>query len=570
MKHPWTAASLMLALLAGCSSDTSDTSDIATESAQRGGERPSGLAEASGETVVARYQGGILTAADLDHAILQRGLAAEAHAAEDRSRWLGELARKLVFEQLLLEEARLIGADRDPEMRQAERQIRREVYSEIYLRQHSEELPPLTDSDLQAFHDDRLERYQRPERRRTYHIFKRHRDGADRGEVGEQLLELRRRVLAGENFSLLARDHSDSETRHQDGLLGVVERGMFSDDFDRVVFALEEGVPSQPVVNSQGGHLFLATTVLPARSVTLDEVRTLIRAELEAERRADRQQELANQLPRPANSFVPDLGERTAILRGNDPQAILLRLGDFSLTLGQFQQQVEGRRRAAGAKAPKGLAAELFENILQRETIYQHQVGEGLPAGADAVIERRLKVALIDHFARRRMLSQVERNPLAVQEFFENHQMRYATPARVRLTRLRIPVTKSSTPLMATLEEARTELDAGKLDLNTLAERHGGTVEEIGPITGAALRGQDPAAMRFAFLLKPGEHSPPYTTQRHLTLFKVSERREPEPRALALIRDRVVRDYLTQNSGPVFRQLSEERLSEAGFELALQ
>ena len=50
-------------------------------------------------------------------------------------------------------------------------------------------------------------------------------------------------------------------------------------------------------------------------------------------------------------------------------------------------------------------------------------------------------------------------------------------------------------------------------------------------------------------------------------LFQITERRDPEPQALALVRERVVRDYLDQNSSQVFRELSEEMLTEAGFEL---
>ncbi len=120
---------------------------------------------------------------------------------------------------------------------------------------------------------------------------------------------------------------------------------------------------------------------------------------------------------------------------------------------------------------------------------------------------------------------------------------------------------------MARLEEARSELDAGRLGLEDLGVALEGRVRDLGLVTAAQLQAADPRALRFAFLLKDGEHSPPYQLGRALVMFQVTARQEPAPRPLALVRERVVQDYLTHYSSVVFRELSEELLAEAGFEI---
>ena len=559
-----------LSMLTACaqSSETENGPATASEVVSEG-VVSEGIVTASGDTEVARFDGGALTAEDLDRAILRRGLASQVQEAENRAEWLTQLARRLAVERILLEEARLVGADQDPEMQRAERQARRQVHSENYLRLFTDQLPPVPDQEIADFYQEHLDRYQRPERRRVQHIFKRYGEGLDRAALTAELTALRDRVVQGESFGLLAREHSDSETRHRDGSLGEVKRGIFPEDFDQVVFALEQGVPSEPVFTADGGHLFFVSTVLEARSFELDDVKALIRRELEGQRRSARLAELADDLPLPQDSFVPNQQERLEILRAGDARALVLRVGDFQLTASELQAQIKESRRLLGADIPKDLPKLIFEDILHREIIYQHLVREGLPEIQDEMLQSHFDQALMDHFSRRKMTSWVERSPEKIQTYFELHKMRYATPIRISVERLMIPRDRVSPEVMASLEQAKTDLDDGRLDLKTLAERHGGEVIQAGSLTAAALERVDPSALRFAFVLRPGEHSPPYSVGKSLVIFKVTERRDPEPQALALVRDRVVQDYLAANSGQIFRQMSDELLAEANFQLVV-
>lgn len=531
---------------------------------------PSNPPDASAGNVVATYSGGILTTDDLDREILQRGLGAAAQEAADPTRWTAELASKIIVERLLLERATLVGADRDSEMVRAEHRIRRDLYSAQYVAQQAgtlDTLPRVTEQDVEAYYREHLERFQRPERRETYHIFKRSSPGTGRAEVEAELLALRQRVLAGEAFALVAREASDSETRHRDGYLGQVARGRFPQALDDVIFGLQSGVPSEPILNADGGHLFLVSDILEARAFALDEVRAIIRRELDEQGRGAALRELARRLGPPPGSFVPTRAELPAILGTGDQAVALLEIGDYRLTLGHFQQLFEQERRLLGAKAPPDLALELLDEIRDRETIYQHLSSEGAPTSLDEQVAALVREALLEHIARRLMIALVEREPATIRGFFETRQLRYSTPARLRLGQVTVPAEHATTTVMSELEAAVSKLDSGELTLAMIAERYDGVLEEIGPVTSAQLQRRDPGALAFAFRLQPGRHSPPYSHGPQLRLFRVTAREEPRPQPLALVRDQVLRDFVAQNSASIFDQLSKELLAEAEFVL---
>ena len=524
------------------------------------------------ELVVAEDRLGAVTLADVDRFILELQPGQRWQSDVEPEEWYASIARRLAVERLLFDEAVLAGADREPRFQTRQRRIERQAYSDHYLATLSKEgelaEEPLGEAELRAFYDQhRQERYDRPEQRQVLHIFKRFGTGSDRETVLAELGELRQRVVAGESFAQLAREHSDSESRHQDGLLGLVERGHFPADFDDVVFALEEETPSDPIPTRDGGHLFFVARVFEAQSFAFEEMRRAIYQELADERRRQRLARAAADLPLPEDRFTPGPEEIASILRLGDRSAVLLRLDDFRLSIEEFQEVLLDRRRQLGPKHSPGLPLQLIEEISQREIIYQHLRRDGLPEIPQEEIERRRQGELVEYYARRKMATHLERQPERIRQHYEGNALRFSTPVQAGLTRLAIPLHGDAPALMAGLETARAELDGGRLTLADLAERHGGQVQELGSVTAAQLQASDPRALRFAFRLDPGEHSPPYQLKGALAMFRVDSRQEPEPRPLATVWDQVVQDYLTNYSPQLFEEVSEQLLEEAGFRL---
>ncbi len=548
------AVLLLVAVVTACSETRSE------DGGTSGGRA---VAEVDPALVVAEDKLGEITFAEVDRFLLDLPAGQRWQATVEPAEQYAAVARRLAVDRLLYEEAMLTGADLDPELQVVERRILRTVYSERYLDQQPATEDPLTEDDLRAFYEENRERFDRQERREVSHVFKRY--GGDRQAVLAEMAAIRQRALAGESFEILAREHSDSETRHDGGRLGLVPRGRFPEDFDRVVFALEVGEPSLVVRTAAGAHIFLVSSVLEGRSITFEEVRRLIFRELELERRTRILAQAADGLPLPAESFLPNREEAGLILRGTDPGAQLLRIGDFHLTVGELREQVRTLRRQLGGQSEPDLPFRLLDEVRYRELIYQHLLSEGLPEVASEAIEKERRRQLIEHYARRKMTALLEHDPQRIQDHYENNMMRFSTPVKVRLRHLIVPRGENPPAVMARLEEARLELDAGRLELAGLAESLGGRVNEPALVTAAQLRAVDRQAPRFAFLLKPGEHSPPYRLGKALVMFRLEERQEPAPLPLSKVRDRVVRDYLEHYTPVVFQELSDALLDDAGF-----
>ncbi len=558
------SAALILALIvagcgaAGCGKPAAETSG----GGQAGGPTP--LIDP--QLIVAETRLGPITAADLDRYVLSLPPDQRLDGSDDRAAADTRCLRRIAVERLLLDEAVLVGADQDVRFRALERRIERNAVSEHYLGG----LPPgdpITPDEVRAAYEENLESYQREEKRQLYHIYKRFDADTGREQALALMARVRERLLAGESVELLAREHSDSETRHDGGLVGNVARGHFTEDFDHVVFALEERVPSQPLATRDGVHLFLVEDVLEERDFSFEEMRLPLRRELEAARRDTRRRDAAAALPQPEERLVPGPREIGQILGLGDPGTALLRLGDFTLTIVRFQEILQTERRLLGAKHAPDLPRRLLEEIHDREVIYQHLRTEGPDAASQERLRAERDAELAEFHARRKMSSWLERRPEIVQRHYDGNRMRFASPLRVRLRLLSIPIQGDGVATMAELEAARADLDAGRRQLEDLAAAHGGEIQDVGFVSAAQVQAMAPRAMRFVFFSQAGEHTPPYASERALFMFQVAERQDPRPRALALVRDEVMRDYLTHYSADVFERLADEMLEEAAFRI---
>ncbi len=524
-------------------------------------------APAPPSTVIAADRLGEITLADADRFILDLPPGQRWQPETEPAELYATAARRLAVDRLLHEEALLVGADQDPELKVLERRILRNAYSQHFLGQRPAAARPPSDDEARAYYQENVARFERGERREVSHVFKRFRQGAGRAPALAEIARIRERALAGESFELLAREHSDSETRHDGGRLGLVPRGRFPEDFDRVVFGLEVGAPSETLVTADGAHVFLVTNLLEARSFAFEDVRRLIAQELEGKRREQALAAAAEGLALPEESYVPGHEEVVRLLRTGEKGAVLLRLGDFRLTAGQLEAQVQELRRLLGARREGDLPLKILDEVRHREIIYQHLLRRGLPEIPRQSIEQERRRRLIDHHSRRKMASYLERHPERIQAHYERNVLRFASPLKVHVRHLAVPHRGDAHLVMARLEEARAELDAGRLGLEDLAASLGGRLRDLGLLTAARLQALDPVALRFAFQLEAGEHSPPYQLGRALAMFQVAARQEPVPRPLALVRERVVQDYLAHYSAPVFGELTGELLAAAGFEL---
>ena len=153
---------------------------------------------------------------------------------------------------------------------------------------------------LRQRYDEQRDQLTTPETREARHILITVPEDADDAAVEaarKKLLDISKRIEAGEDFSDLAREFSqDPGSASDGGSLGEIERGMMVKPFEDVLFALQPGQISDPVRTQFGWHLIRLDRVNPGGTRSLDEVRDRLADEIRTEQAETQIYDLAETL----------------------------------------------------------------------------------------------------------------------------------------------------------------------------------------------------------------------------------------------------------------------------------
>lgn len=147
-----------------------------------------------------------------------------------------------------------------------------------------------TESEARAFFLENRQRYATPETVRARHILIRDTDAQAR------IAALRRRILAGEDFAALAREHSQDGSAPSGGDLGSFGRGQMVPPFEEAAFALPVGQVSEPVETRFGWHLIKVEEHRAAAAPEFEDVRGDVERRVAAQKRGDLVRELIETL----------------------------------------------------------------------------------------------------------------------------------------------------------------------------------------------------------------------------------------------------------------------------------
>lgn len=156
----------------------------------------------------------------------------------------------------------------------------------------------VSDEDIQAKYDENIESYKVDETRKTRHILfspgkisedpSQQASDAEWEAARQEAEKVRKQILDGGDFAELAKQNSDDPgSKPTGGDLGEVSRGTMVPEFDEATFALEKGKISEPVKTQFGYHLIEVQEISPPTTRSLEEVKDLIRQELEDEKKRE-------------------------------------------------------------------------------------------------------------------------------------------------------------------------------------------------------------------------------------------------------------------------------------------
>jgi peptidyl-prolyl cis-trans isomerase C len=208
------------------------------------------------------------------------------HPAPDaETAWI-EAARALAVRELLLQEARRLGIEAEPESDEAGR-IEAEEDALVRALIEQEVVPEIAgDSECRRYYDANSARFRTPDLFEAAHILI---EPEGEEEAAWAAAAERARMIAAQvgddakAFAEAARSFSQCPSSQQDGSLGQIRRGELAAPVQAGIEALEEGrMGPEPVRSRFGWHLLRLHRRIEGRSLPFEMVRDKIADMLEA------------------------------------------------------------------------------------------------------------------------------------------------------------------------------------------------------------------------------------------------------------------------------------------------
>jgi peptidyl-prolyl cis-trans isomerase C len=265
-----------------------------------------------GATIAARYDGGVVTAEDVQR---------EANRLPPilRTRFETEAGRRdmieaLVDKRLLAAEARRRKLDRDPEIRRQVEELEERLAVQALLAAEEKAMPAATEPEQRAWYDGHAAELGEPERVRVRRVLAAAAPGAsqaDRDKARARAERFAIRIRAGEPFERVARD-GDGPERTSGGDLGLIAKGEGKDPAqEAAVFALSQPGARSPVVGVASGFAVLELAERRSGRVpSFDEARGQVANRMEPGRKRKAFDELLMRLRKDAEVRVELQGSR--------------------------------------------------------------------------------------------------------------------------------------------------------------------------------------------------------------------------------------------------------------------
>jgi len=422
-----------------------------------------------------------------------------------------------------------------------------------------------SEEDIRRRYEESVDAFGHPEQRSVLSIYRRSLPNRDGQTAEDEVEALRQRVLDGENFSILAKEHSESENRHMGGLVGMIRPGQLPPDLDEIIFALDEGVPSRPIVTRDGVHMFFVETDIKGKIPSFEEAAADIARALARERSEAALAQLVDETDLPPVALVFGQVDIRELIADGRHDTIILSIGNYELSLGELRE-IALRQRTSQGEDTKTLAEDMaaqFAGIRRREILHHRFTSEGKSLSEETLLrfEAQKEVFLV-----RRFLEATLRNAVPEEElrtFYKVHRKRFTRPLRLRLRGLVIPLGETPNRTMARLEKWSRELESGQATLETVARDFGAKTQDSDWVDLETLTQFRPKAAFFAPSIDADEFSPPYNTGRSFEIFQVLERQEPEPLDFETARNEVLDSYLERHGQALYDAMVEDRLSAA-------
>jgi len=156
----------------------------------------------------------------------------------------------------------------------------------------------VSDNEVRTYYNDHLDMYKLPDRAHVAHILFKTVDKTDAevAEIQKKAEDVLKQAKSGKDFAALAKQYSDDTSKDKGGDLDWIVRGQTVPEFEAVAFSLPKGSISDLVKTQYGFHIIKVIDRENARTQSVDEVRPMIMAAIQAEKSQQASQQIGDQI----------------------------------------------------------------------------------------------------------------------------------------------------------------------------------------------------------------------------------------------------------------------------------
>jgi peptidyl-prolyl cis-trans isomerase C len=186
----------------------------------------------------------------------------------------------LVTREVLLQEARRLGLDQEPRLRERLERLKEQLVLDQLVTVAVQPQLEVSKEEMEAYYAAHEADFAAASAIRAAHILL---------PTAKQALDVKRQLDEGADFGKLARRYSaDDATRERGGDLGPYRKGAIAPELEAVIVKLKPGTVSEPVQSQAGFHLVMVTEREPDDPSRVTALRERLRKELYAEKRRRR------------------------------------------------------------------------------------------------------------------------------------------------------------------------------------------------------------------------------------------------------------------------------------------
>jgi parvulin-like peptidyl-prolyl isomerase len=219
----------------------------------------------------------------------KRGIAVNPEAVEQKIDELREkFSSKDEFEQAMIRDG--------VAMAQLQERYGEELMKENFVQQEVRGKVIVTPAEMHEYYQANKDSFVLEEQVRLFGILIKIADESHREDGYNRMVEIRKRLEQGENFSELATLYSESANARQGGDMGFVKRGQLMKELDDIAFSLEEGQVSDIIETSVGYHVFKIAKKKEEQLIAFEDVSQEIQRFLFNQKAKARFEELVDEL----------------------------------------------------------------------------------------------------------------------------------------------------------------------------------------------------------------------------------------------------------------------------------